>query len=197
MIAVLLPPTLGAPTRLPGLADRLAEYGLTAVRPEVGGDEHPPHAARYVARASLEVNRLVAPDAPTALVAEGGAGPLLGAVGAAQRAAHRPVFGYVLVDAFLPQPGSPTRADVARSQSPEGADPDTAALPGEPPGYRTEPLPTVSDWPDAPCGYLLTDPDLRHAARLAELRGWSVREAAPRDASAALAALLVELRGGS
>ncbi|PDP87170.1 hypothetical protein CQJ94_13530 [Glycomyces fuscus] len=195
MIAVLLPPTLGAPTRLPGLADRLPEYGLTAVRPEVGGDEHPPHAARYVARASLEVNRLVAPGAPTALVAEGGAGPLLGAVGAAQRAAHRPVFGYVLVDAFLPQPGSPTRADVARSQSPEGADPDTAVLPGEPTGYRTEPLPMVPDWPDAPCGYLLTDPALGHAARLAELRGWSVREAAPRDASAALGALLVELRG--
>ena len=197
MIAVLLPPTLGEPTRLPGLADRLAGYGITAVRPEVGGDEHPPHAARYVARASLEVNRLVAPDAPTALVAEGGAGPLLGAVGAAQRAAHRPVFGYVLVDAFLPQPGSPTRADVARTQSPEGAVPDTAIPPGEPAGYRTEPLPTVPDWPDAPCGYLLTDPGLRHAARLARLRGWSVREAAPEEASEALAALLVELRGGS
>lgn len=203
MIAVLLPPTLGAPTRFPDLADRLPERGLTAVRPEVGGDERPPHAARYVARASLEVNRLVASDAPTALVAEGGAGPLLGAVGAAQRAAHRPVFGYVLVDAFLPQPGSPTRVDIVKSQSPEGTDPGTGEADGadgaadEPPGYRTESLPMVSDWPDAPCGYLLTDPALSHVARLAGMRGWSVREAAPQDASEALAALLVDLRGGA
>ncbi|NYH52935.1 hypothetical protein HNR06_002524 [Nocardiopsis arvandica] len=194
MIAVLLPPTLGLPTRLPGLADRLPEHGLTPISPEVGGDEHPPHAARYVARASLEVNRLVAPDAPTALVAEGGAGPLLGAVGAAQRSAHRPVFGYVLVDAFLPQPGSPTRVDIAKSQSPENADPEAVSA-DEPPGYRTEPLPMAADWPDAPCGYLLTDPGLGHVARLAGLRGWSVREAAPEEASEALAELLVELRG--
>ncbi|MFD6948971.1 hypothetical protein A6A08_02985 [Nocardiopsis sp. TSRI0078] len=196
MIAVLLPPTLGVPTRLPGLADRLPDHGLTPVRPEVGGDEHPPHAARYVARASLEINRLVDPGAPTALVAEGGAGPLLGAVGQAQRSAHRPVFGYVLVDAFLPQPGSPTREEIARSQSPEKADPGTPPA-GEPPGYRTEPLPMASDWPDAPCGYLLTDPGLGHVARLAGLRGWSVREAAPDEAPQALAELLVELRGMS
>ncbi|WP_150241703.1 hypothetical protein [Nocardiopsis quinghaiensis] len=194
MIAVLLPPTLGAPTRLPALADRLPGHGLTPVHPEVGGDEHPPHAARYIARASLEINRLVAHDAPTALVAEGGAGPLLGAVGAAQRSAHRPVFGYVLVDAFLPQPGSPTRVDIAKSQSPGNADPGPAPA-DEPPGYRTESLPMASDWPDAPCGYLLTDPGLRHVARLAGLRGWSVREAVPEEASGALAELLVDLRG--
>lgn len=195
MIAVLLPPTLGVPTRFPDLADRLPERGLTAVRPEVGGDEVPPYAARYVARASLEVNRLVAPDAPTALVAEGGAGPLLGAVGAAQRAAHRPVFGYVLVDAFLPQPGSPTRVDLVKSQSPEDADPGVEEAADEPPAYRTEPLPMVSDWPDAPCGYLLTDPALRHVARLAGMRGWTVRQARPEDASEALAELLAHLRG--
>ncbi|WP_159941632.1 MULTISPECIES: hypothetical protein [unclassified Nocardiopsis] len=192
MIAVLLPPTLGAPTRLPHLGERLPARGLTPVRPEVGGDEHPPHAARYVARASLEINRLVAPDTPVALVAEGGAGPLLGAVGQAQRAAHRPVFGYVLVDSYLPQPGSPTREEILRSQSPEGA---AAAGPDTPAGYRTEPLPMLSDWPDAPCGYLLTDPALAHTARLSRLRGWSVRETAPEEAPAALAELLVELRG--
>ncbi|MFD3687112.1 hypothetical protein ACFWTE_20110 [Nocardiopsis sp. NPDC058631] len=194
MIAVLLPPPLGAATRLPDLARRLPEHELTAVRPEVGGDELPPHAARYVARASLEINRLVAPDAPTALVAEGEAGPLLGAVGAAQRAAHRPVFGYVLVDAFLPQPGSATRADIVRSQSPDGAA-SGAPPPGEPPAYRSEQLPMVADWPDAPCGYLLTDPALAHVARLAGMRGWTVREASPEDASEALADLLVGLRG--
>ncbi|MEE2039204.1 hypothetical protein Q8791_18475 [Nocardiopsis sp. CT-R113] len=196
MIAVLLPPPLGAATRLPDLARSLPGHGLTAVRPEVGGDELPPHAARYVARASLEINRLVAPDAPTALVAEGGTGPLLGAVGAAQRAAHRPVFAYVLVDAFLPQPGSANRADLVRSQSPDGAEP--AAPPsGEPPAYRSEQLPVVADWPDAPCGYLLTDPALAHVARLAGMRGWTVRETSPEGASEALADLLVGLRGMS
>ncbi|WP_433702190.1 hypothetical protein [Nocardiopsis sp. CA-288880] len=201
MIAVLLPPTLGAATRLPDLHRRLPEVGAGAVRPEVGGDELPPHAARYVARASLEINRLVATDAPTALVAEGDAGPLLGAVGAAQRAAHRPVFGYVLVDAFLPQPGSADRAGLVRSQSPEGAaapGADSGTSPsGEPPAYRTERLPVAADWPDAPCAYLLTDPAFAHVARLAGMRGWTVRETDPDGAAAALAELLVGLRGMS
>ncbi|WP_285729150.1 hypothetical protein [Nocardiopsis sp. ATB16-24] len=194
MIAVLLPPTLGASTRLPGLADGLPDHGFTPVRPEVDGDDRPPYGTRYVARASLEINRLVAPQAPTALVAEGGSGPLVGAVGQAQRAAHRPVFGYVLVDAFLPQPGTPTRADIVRSQSPEGVEAGTD-VEEEPDGYRTEPLPMLSDWPDAPCGYVLTDPDLAHVARLAELRGWTVRRTAPEKASETLAGLLTDLRG--
>ncbi|MFJ9556073.1 hypothetical protein ACIRPH_19820 [Nocardiopsis sp. NPDC101807] len=197
MIAVLLPPTLGAATRLPDLHRRLPEVGAGAVRPEVGGDELPPHAARYVARASLEINRLVAADAPTALVAEGDAGPLLGAVGAAQRAAHRPVFGYVLVDAFLPQPGSADREGLVRSQSPEGAAPPGAPRPGEPAAYRTERLPVAADWPDAPCAYLLTDPAFAHVARLAGMRGWTVRETDPDGAAEALARLLVGLRGMS
>ncbi|MDE3723926.1 hypothetical protein PWG71_21250 [Nocardiopsis sp. N85] len=193
MIAVLLPPTLGRPTRLPALGDELSEAGPTPVRVTVTGDERPPHAARYVAGASLEINRLVAPDAPTALVVEGDAGPLAAALGAAQRAAHRPVFGYVLVDALLPQPGLATRADLDRAQNPEGAPPPPAV--GEPDGYRTEPLPPSADWPDAPCGYLLTDPSRAHTARLAGMRGWTVRECAPEDASRVLAALLIDLRG--
>ncbi|MFY7064852.1 hypothetical protein ACOQFV_03225 [Nocardiopsis changdeensis] len=194
MIAVLLPPTLGRPTRLPGLGGALAPAGITPVRIEVGGDELPPHAARYVAAASLEIRRLVPPDAPTALVAEGDAGPLAGALGAAQRAAHRPVFGYVLVDALLPQPGTATRADLDRTQNPRDAAPPPAPA-GEPEGYRTETLPPSADWPDAPCGYLLTDPARAHAARLARMRGWQVRECAPEEAAAELAALLRDLRG--
>lgn len=194
MIAVLLPPTLGRPTRLPGLGDGLAAAGFTPVRIGVGGDELPPHAARYVAAASLEIRRLVPPDALTALVVEGEAGPLVGALGAAQRAAHRPVFGYVLVDALLPQPGTATRADLDRTQNPRGAPPPPVPA-GEPEGYRTETLPPSADWPDAPCGYLLTDPARAHAARLARMRGWPVRECAPGEASAELAGLLLELRG--
>lgn len=194
MIAVLLPPPLGRPSRLPALADRLDAHGVSAVRPRIEGDELPPHAARYVARASLEISRLAAPGTPVALVAEGDAGPLVGAVGAAQRAAHRPVLGYVLVDALLPRPGVSTRAEIAASQGAEGAQ-AFPAEPGEPPGYRTEHLPAVADWPDAPCGYLLTDPARAHLAHLARMRGWSVRRTRPEEASEALAGLLRELRG--
>ena len=194
MIAVLLPPTLGRATRLPGLGEELAAAGLTPVRIGVGGDGLPPHAARYVAAASLEIRRLIPPDAPIALVVEGEAGPLAGALGAAQRAAHRPVRGYVLVDALLPQPGTATRADLDRSQNPHGAPPPPVSD-GEPSGYRTEVLPPSADWPDAPCGYLLTDPGRAHAARLARMRGWPVRECAPQEASAQLAGLLLELSG--
>ncbi|MEV2278229.1 hypothetical protein AB0I72_21855 [Nocardiopsis sp. NPDC049922] len=198
MIAVLLPPPLGRPSRLPGLADALADQGVTPVQPGIEGDRRPPHAGRYVARASLEINRLVDAASPVALVAEGDAGPLVGAVGAAQRAAHRPVFGYVLVDAFLPGPGSSTRAELERAQSPEGAvgDPaDTGSLEDEPPAYRSEHLPMVADWPDAPCGYLLTDPARAHVARLAGMRGWTVRETVPGEAATVLRELLTELRG--
>ncbi|MFV2198178.1 hypothetical protein [Nocardiopsis sp. LOL_012] len=189
MIAVLLPPTLGRPSRLPGLPGALPALGVDPVLPVAGADDRAPYAARYVAQASLEVNRLVGTGEPVALVAEGGAGPLVGAVGAAQRAAHRPVFGYVLVDSLLPRPGIPTRADLERDQGAEG-DADEG-----PPGYRSEPLPMVADWPDAPCGYLLTDPARAHAARLARMRGWTVSQAGPGEAPEALAALLADLRG--
>lgn len=173
MIVVLLPPTLRTPFSLPRAAEELTAQGHTPVFPEIPDDDTAPHAARYVARASLEVNRLVGADSRTVLVAEGDAGPLLGAVGAAQRAAHRPVLGYVLVDAPLPQPGSPTRDDISRNQELTGLPPK----PGEPDSYSTERLPTVPDWPDAPCGYLLSDRAYAHPAHLAGMRGWEVRDA--------------------
>ncbi|MEE2047729.1 hypothetical protein Q7689_30830, partial [Nocardiopsis tropica] len=61
----------------------------------------------------------------------------------------------------------------------------------------TERLPVAADWPDAPCAYLLTDPAFAHVARLAAMRGWTVRETDPDGAAAALAELLVGLRGMS
>lgn len=191
MIAVLLPPTLRAPFSLPGAAEALSDRGHTPVFPEVSDDGTAPHAARYVARASLEIGRLAAERSPAVLVAEGDSGPLLGAVGAAQRSAHRPVLGYVLVDAPLPQPGSPTRDDLSRNQLLA----EVPARPGEPAAYRTERLPTVPDWPDAPCGYLLTDPAFAHPAHLAGMRGWAVRDATGDRAGASgeLAALIDEL----
>ncbi|WP_017587840.1 hypothetical protein [Nocardiopsis ganjiahuensis] len=188
MIAVLLPPTLRAPFSLPGVGEALTAEGHTPVFPEVPDDDTAPHAARYVARASLEISRLVTDRSPVVLVAEGDSGPLLGAVGAAQRSAHRPVLGYVLVDAPLPQPGSPTRDDLTRNQLLTGV----PARADEPAAYRTERLPTVPDWPDAPCGYLLTDPAFAHPAHLAGMRGWVVRDATGDRSEAAgeLAALM-------
>lgn len=186
MITVLLPPTLGAAFSLPDTADLVP----SPVFPEIPDDDTAPHAARYVARASLEIGRLVGDRTPVVLVAEGDGGPLLGAVGAAQRSAHRPVLGYVLVNAPLPQPGSPTRADLARNQLLT----EVPAREGEPAAYRTERLPTVPDWPDAPCGYLLTDPAYAHPAHLAGMRGWTVREATGgRSAAGELAALVGDL----
>ena len=191
MSPVLLPPTLRTPFSLPCAAEALSARGHTPVLPEVSDDDTAPHAARYVARASLEIGRLVADRTPLVLVAQGDSGPLLGAVGAAQRSAHRPVLGYVLVDAPLPQPGSPTRGDLARNQRLTGV----PAREGEPAAYRTERLPTVPDWPDAPCGYLLTDPAFAHPAHLAGMRGWVVRDATGDRTRAAdeLAALVDDL----
>jgi hypothetical protein len=191
VIVVLLPPTLRAPFSLPGAAGVLSDQGHTAVFPEIPDDDTAPHAARYVARASLEIGRLATDRSPVVLVADGDSGPLLGAVGAAQRSAHRPVLGYVLIDAPLPQPGSPTRDDLSRNQLLT----EVPAGEGEPDAYRTERLPTVPDWPDAPCGYLLTDPAFAHPARLAGMRGWAVRDATGDQAKAPaeLAALVGEL----
>src|SRR5699024_10953102 len=155
--AVTLRPPLRGTAYLPDLARVLPDHGYSTVLPQVPDEDRLPFAARYVARASLETHRLVGEQeardggsrTPVALVAEGDAGPLLSAVGAAQRAAHRPVLAYVFVNAWLPQPGSPTRAEIVHRQSPErGNDPgEEADVPSE---YWTERLQTVPDWPDAP-----------------------------------------------
>lgn len=187
---VLLPPPLRSGEGLEHLAAGPLGAG-TALAPAVEGAEDedgPPYAARYVARVSLELARLLDPGVPVVLAARGDAGPLAPAVAAAQRAAHRTVTGYVLVDALLPQPGTPTRAQMHRAQLPGEPVPEE----GRPPGYTTEPLPMAVDWPDAPCGYLLTDPRYAPCARLARMRGWPVREAGGETARE-LAGLLEDL----
>ncbi|MDA0564704.1 hypothetical protein LG943_10245 [Streptomonospora sp. S1-112] len=185
---VLLADPLGAPQWWPALPGGLRGRGAWAAAAEVPGDPAPPYAARHIAGAALAIARLD-PPGPLLLAAHGGAGPLLPRVGAAQRAAHRPLAGYLLVDSLLPQPGTPSRADLRRAQF--GAD---AAAPGAAPvpdGYDTEPLPMAADWPDAPVGYLLSDPALAPCARLAALRGWPVLDRA--GAPAPTAADLLDL----
>ncbi|GAB3459995.1 hypothetical protein GCM10027570_44510 [Streptomonospora sediminis] len=182
------------------MRDGLRLRGAHADLAEIADDDNPPYAARYIARAALEIRRHDPPE-PVVLAARGAAGPLLPQIGAARRAAHRPVSGYLIIDSLLPQPGSPSRLDLRAAQL-GGAEPgpgSAGAARRRPPEFYTEPLPMAADWPDAPCGYLLTDGGPAACARLAALRGWPVLDrtgSGTRAGSAgapALAADLLEL----
>lgn len=191
---VLLHSPLDTPRRWEGVAAELRRRGGRSLRAEITDDDQPPYAARYVARASLEIAD-AAPEPPLVLVADGAAGPLVPHVGAAQRAAHRHVSGYLLVDALLPQPGTPTREELLAAQCP-GSDEQAGAERSRPREFFTDPLPMVQDWPDAPCGYLATVPSSASCARLARLRGWSVTDGTGGSDPAALARELEELAAG-
>lgn len=169
----------------PGLAAALEDRGLSPVGADPDPAAGPPYAASYVATASLAA-AAQAPHAPL-IVAVGEAAPLAAAVGAAQRAARRPPSGYVIADGLMPQPGTPTRADLRRAQNPDLA---PAQVPS---GYDTEPLPVTQDWPDAPCGYLYTDSRHAPCARKAALRGWPVKDATGAAGSEDLAEALLSL----
>ncbi|TYK50399.1 hypothetical protein [Actinomadura decatromicini] len=136
-----------------GLPAALRSSGLDVLAPDVPDETGP----RYIACASLLVGAS-APAPPLVLVARGAAGPLLPGVALAQRAAHRPIGGYVFVDADLPRP---LRHD---HTAPEND------------------VPMPPDWPEAPCGYLRTHPDREthdKALREAHLRGWPTTEQEP------------------
>ena len=160
------------------LPDALRSRGLDVAVPQVGDDDRPPYASRYVARAALEIAARE-PAQPLVLVAHSAAGPLLPPLGAAQRAAHRRVGGYLFCDAGLPAQGETTRLEQIRLERPDQAQgfeefldaggrfPDSPAPAGladdiRPRGrdFFAEPLPPAQDWPD-------------HQARL---RGWPVVE---------------------
>lgn len=145
------------------LPEMLRSYGLDVIAPDIREGE----GARYVARASLVI-AATAPQMPLVLVAYGSAGPLLPAVAAAQRAAHRRVGAYVFVDAELPMP----RRAPARGHGHEhGAKEETE-------------VPVPPDWPEAPCGYLGTSYEYALQLRQAELRGWPARTLEPQPARA-------------
>jgi hypothetical protein len=149
------------------LPEMLRSYGLDVVAPDVPDATGP----RYIARVSLTITA-TDPVVPLVLVAHGAAGPLLPGVSLAQRAAHRPIAGFVFVDADLPRRGAHDHA------APE----DT--------------LPTAPDWPEAPCGYLRTHSDHTHAEarREAQLRGWRTTDHAPPTTVAqSLSELIAEL----
>ena len=87
---------------------------------DVADDDAPPFAARFVARAALQV-REQAGDRPVLLVGHSGAGYLLPLLGAARRAARAGVAGYVFLDAALPPARPTSRLDLMRAEVPDGA----------------------------------------------------------------------------
>ena len=139
------------------------------VVPEVTDDDRPPYGPRYVARAALEITA-AAVRPPVVLVAHGDAGPLLPAIGAAQRAAHRLVGGYVFLDAALPGPAA------ERRRYPEGEVPAGVRVRARGEDFFAEEPPMPQDWPDAPCGYLRTSARHEDQAKQARMRGWTVAE---------------------
>lgn len=100
---VLLHSPLTTASAWGSLSAALGAYHV--VVPEITDDDRPPYAARYVARAALEITAAGARP-PLVLVAHGDAGPLVPPIAAAQRAAHRLVGGYVFLDARLPGSGT-------------------------------------------------------------------------------------------
>jgi pimeloyl-ACP methyl ester carboxylesterase len=130
------------------LSERLSSCGLAVIAPDLPAAE----GMRYVAQAALVI-AATKPEPPLLLVGQGGAGPLLPALAMAQRAAHRPVSGYLFLDADLPVPAQGGAA--AHSHD------DTAPQ-------------APADWPDAPCGYLRISERYEQQVKVAALRGWRV-----------------------
>jgi hypothetical protein len=175
---------------LPGAIEE-AEPSVDVLDVQVPDDDTPPFGQRYLTAVVVAANE-AKPRTPLALVAHSAAGPLLPGVGRGLRDAGHRVGGYLFVDAGLPGPGRPNRADLARREDEararaleeslgSGGEWPSWTLPGvvtRPRGraFFEEPLPTSDDWPDAPCGYLRTSSAYEMAARQAKSRGWPVIE---------------------
>jgi hypothetical protein len=201
---VLVHSPLTGPQAWGRLPEVLRARGHEVVVVAVHDDDRPPYAARFVARAALQLRTSVG-TRPTVLVGHSGAGKLLPLVGAARRAARAPVAGYVFLDAGLPAARPASRADLLRSEGMDDPDEFVAGLAAgatfptwtdddlrelvpddelraglvgalRPRGHDffTEPMPVAPDWPDAPCGLLRLSPAYDASARQARQRGWPV-----------------------
>ena len=114
---VLAHSPLTGPAAWGRLPDVLRDRGLSVTVLSVTDDTEPPYASRYVARAALQVAEH-APAGPVSLVGHSGAGYLLPQIGAARRAARRPVAGYVFLDAGVPHGRGATRTTLLRAEDP-------------------------------------------------------------------------------
>jgi len=129
---------------------------------DVADDDAAPFAARFVARAALQV-REAAGDETVLLVGHSGAGYLLPLLGAARRAARAGVAGYVFLDAALPPARPTSRLDLMRAE-----------LPGEPVDELASLLATGGTFPD------WTETDLRELVPDQVARAALVRSLRPR-----------------
>jgi hypothetical protein len=146
--------------------------------------------------------RGVPSDRSVALIGHSNAGPLLPAIGSSL---SQPIVAHLFVDARLPHGGmsrldaieaedpdgsAQRRADLAAGRRyPTWGDDDLRELVPDPerrrallaelrprgPEYWTEELPTVSRWPNAPCGYLQFSVPYKSAADRARRAGWPTR----------------------
>lgn len=132
-----------------GLAEGLRARGLAVLAPEPAD---PPSAGhRFTAGAALAIGA-ARPEPPLVLVGAGDAGPLLPAVGLAQRAAHRAIGAYVFLAAALPAPAG---------DWPDAPCAYLAAVPDDPgvraAGLRAWPAETAGDDLAASLASLLAD----------------------------------------
>lgn len=110
LFIALLPPVPGEDAPWREVAAELAAYHYPVrIVPACPAEEVSSDldlAGLWVAHCALELARdRTLAGLPVLLVARGGAGRFLAALGFAQRASRRAVAGYVLVDAQLPNPG--------------------------------------------------------------------------------------------
>lgn len=205
-VLVLAHSPLTGPAAWGDLPQALRAGGHRVVVLNVTDDTAAPYAARYVARAALQV-AAADPAGPVVLVGHSGAGYLLPQIGAARRSARQPVAGYVFLDAGVTHGRQATRLSLMREEDPEAAAeleallarggafpswteadlrdlvPDdarrtalVASLRPRGPDFFTETLPFPGDWPDAPCGFLRLSVSYAAPARVARSRGWPVVE---------------------
>ena len=156
---VLAHSPLTGPAAWGRLPEVLRDRGLDVSVLSVTDDSEPPYAGRYVARAALQVAEQ-APGRPVYLVGHSGAGYLLPQIGAARRAARRPVAGYVFLDAGVPHGRGATRATLLHAEDPAFAEVLETVLAGGG---------AYPSWTDEDLADLVPDEDTR-AALVASLR---------------------------
>ena len=125
-VVVLVHSPLTGPEAWGRLPDVLRSRGQQVVVVEVRDDREPPYAPAYIAHAALQIRSGTAgagdADRPVLFVGHSGAGYLLPSIGAARRAGHGQVAGYVFVDAGLPPSRAAHRLDLLRSEDPHHGD---------------------------------------------------------------------------
>ena len=203
-VVALIPSPLNGPLVWAPVSRALRTRGLRTLVADLEDD--PGSSAPYWVQHADSVARKLAwlqAEQPVILVGHSGTGPLLPAIGAFS---SHPIGGYLFVDAGLPAPGQSRLQEMeatlpefaaelrqrldAGGRFPEWTDEEAREiLPDE--GLRrgilaelrpraqdffTQPFPSFSTWPDAPCGYIRFSPAYDEPAAQARTQGWAHRE---------------------